>query len=170
MDDGGDVGSGGDLQRACDGGRRVGIGFGFAHRDCVVAGRDLQRGGGALGLEALERQLAVEIDVGHEAPERVHDRHRAGRCLCRCWNRRRGDEYHCGDERLTDGNTSARPTRDPRHIPPLPGWPTGTGYTSPLATLPALHPYLPLLPRAYELSSQARIGVYDCLYVALTER
>jgi predicted nucleic acid-binding protein len=36
--------------------------------------------------------------------------------------------------------------------------------------LPALYPYLPLLPRAYELSSQARIGVYDCLYVALTER
>ena len=39
-----------------------------------------------------------------------------------------------------------------------------------LATLPVLHPYLPLLPRAYQLSSQARIGVYDCLYVALAER
>jgi predicted nucleic acid-binding protein len=37
-------------------------------------------------------------------------------------------------------------------------------------TLPVLHPYLPLLPRAHELFSQARIGVYDCLYVALIER
>ena len=33
-----------------------------------------------------------------------------------------------------------------------------------------MHPYLPLLPRAYEISSQARVGVYDCLYVALAER
>jgi predicted nucleic acid-binding protein len=39
-----------------------------------------------------------------------------------------------------------------------------------LSTLPCLHPSLPLLPRAYELSSQMRIGVYDCLYVALAER
>jgi predicted nucleic acid-binding protein len=39
-----------------------------------------------------------------------------------------------------------------------------------LNTLPMLHPGLPLLPRATELSSQARIGVYDCLYVALAER
>ena len=39
-----------------------------------------------------------------------------------------------------------------------------------LASLPLLHPYLPLLPRAYELSSQMRIGAYDCLYVALAER
>lgn len=34
---------------------------------------------------------------------------------------------------------------------------------------PRLHPYLPLLPRAVELSSMMRIGVYDCLYVALAE-
>jgi predicted nucleic acid-binding protein len=33
-----------------------------------------------------------------------------------------------------------------------------------------LNPYIPLLPRAYEISSNARIGVYDCLYVALAER
>jgi len=39
-----------------------------------------------------------------------------------------------------------------------------------LKTLPALHPYLPFLPRAYEISSAHRIGVYDCLYVALAER
>src|SRR5438552_12171523 len=35
---------------------------------------------------------------------------------------------------------------------------------------PQLNPYIPLLPRAYAISSQARIGVYDCLYVALAER
>ena len=39
-----------------------------------------------------------------------------------------------------------------------------------LAILPDMHPHLPLLPRAYEISSNARIGVYDCLYVALAER
>lgn len=33
-----------------------------------------------------------------------------------------------------------------------------------------LVPYLLLMPRAYALSSQTRIGVYDCLYVALAER
>ena len=36
--------------------------------------------------------------------------------------------------------------------------------------LPELHPYLPLLPRAYPIASHARIGLYDCLYVALAER
>lgn len=35
---------------------------------------------------------------------------------------------------------------------------------------PGLHPYLDLLPRAVEISSAARIGVYDCLYVALAEQ
>jgi predicted nucleic acid-binding protein len=35
---------------------------------------------------------------------------------------------------------------------------------------PQLHPCLPLLSRAYALSSQMRIGVYDCLYVALAEQ
>jgi predicted nucleic acid-binding protein len=39
-----------------------------------------------------------------------------------------------------------------------------------LKTLPQMHPYLPLLPRAYEISSALRVGVYDCLYVALAER
>ena len=36
--------------------------------------------------------------------------------------------------------------------------------------LPVLHPGFPLLPRAAELSSQARIGFYDCIYIALAER
>jgi predicted nucleic acid-binding protein len=39
-----------------------------------------------------------------------------------------------------------------------------------LGSLPALHPYLPLLARAFEIASAARVGVYDCLYVALAER
>ena len=39
-----------------------------------------------------------------------------------------------------------------------------------LASQPQLHPYIPLLWRAYSIASQARIGVYDCLYVALAER
>ncbi|MEX0585443.1 MAG: type II toxin-antitoxin system VapC family toxin [Pirellulales bacterium] len=39
-----------------------------------------------------------------------------------------------------------------------------------LAARPQLHPSLPLLPRAFELASSARIGVYDCAYVALAEQ
>jgi predicted nucleic acid-binding protein len=39
-----------------------------------------------------------------------------------------------------------------------------------MSTLPQLFPYIPLLARSYEISSQMRIGVYDCLYVALAER
>jgi len=39
-----------------------------------------------------------------------------------------------------------------------------------LAELPDLHSSLPLLPRAYVLSSLHRQGVYNCLYVALAER
>jgi predicted nucleic acid-binding protein len=39
-----------------------------------------------------------------------------------------------------------------------------------LQTSPVLLPYLPLLSRAVEISSQFRIGVFDCLYVALAER
>lgn len=39
-----------------------------------------------------------------------------------------------------------------------------------LSSPPDLHAYLPLLPRAFAIASQYRIGVYDCLYVALAER
>ena len=35
---------------------------------------------------------------------------------------------------------------------------------------PTLHSYLPLLPRAFEISSASRHGFYDCLYVALAEQ
>ncbi|HEV3446181.1 MAG TPA: hypothetical protein VG099_16180, partial [Gemmataceae bacterium] len=39
-----------------------------------------------------------------------------------------------------------------------------------LRTAPYLYPYLPLLRRAVDISSAMRVGVYDCLYVALAER
>ncbi len=39
-----------------------------------------------------------------------------------------------------------------------------------LTLLPQLEPSLPLLPRAYAISSQVRMGVYDCIYLALAER
>jgi predicted nucleic acid-binding protein len=39
-----------------------------------------------------------------------------------------------------------------------------------LSTPLDVHPSLPLLARAVEISSQARIGVYDCLYLALAEQ
>ncbi len=39
-----------------------------------------------------------------------------------------------------------------------------------LTTAPQFHPYQPLLDRAVEISSKMRIGVYDCLYVALAEQ
>jgi predicted nucleic acid-binding protein len=39
-----------------------------------------------------------------------------------------------------------------------------------MSTQPHLFPYIPLLPRAYQISSQKKVGVYDCLYVALAER
>jgi predicted nucleic acid-binding protein len=43
-------------------------------------------------------------------------------------------------------------------------------WSSLMADCPPLVPYLTLMSRAYLLSSQFRIGVYDCLYVALAER
>jgi predicted nucleic acid-binding protein len=42
--------------------------------------------------------------------------------------------------------------------------------TNVLSTPPQFLPYLLLLKRALEIASPARIGVYDCLYVALAEQ
>lgn len=39
-----------------------------------------------------------------------------------------------------------------------------------LSTPPDFHPFVLLMPRAMELSSKMRIGVYDSLYIALCER
>jgi predicted nucleic acid-binding protein len=35
---------------------------------------------------------------------------------------------------------------------------------------PQLFSFIALLPRAYQISSDRQVGVYDCLYVALAER
>jgi predicted nucleic acid-binding protein len=42
-------------------------------------------------------------------------------------------------------------------------------WTDAMSTPPVLVPSLPLSPRATDLSSAMRIGVYDCLYIALAE-
>ncbi len=39
-----------------------------------------------------------------------------------------------------------------------------------MATPPRLVPSLPLVPGAFAIASQVRIGIYDCLYVAMAER
>jgi predicted nucleic acid-binding protein len=39
-----------------------------------------------------------------------------------------------------------------------------------MKTAPLLIPSIPLVPRAYAIASQAKIGVYDCLHVALSEK
>jgi predicted nucleic acid-binding protein len=43
-------------------------------------------------------------------------------------------------------------------------------WTEAMTTLPLLVPAMSLTPRAIDVSSTLRIGVYDCLYVALAER
>ncbi len=43
------------------------------------------------------------------------------------------------------------------------------GVSGVLSSVVVLHDYIDLLPRAVELASEKRIGVYDCLYVALAE-
>jgi predicted nucleic acid-binding protein len=39
-----------------------------------------------------------------------------------------------------------------------------------MTTVPVLVPSLPLVSRAVDISSKTRVGVYDCLYVALAEQ
>jgi predicted nucleic acid-binding protein len=53
-----------------------------------------------------------------------------------------------------------------RRISTADGW---TLWLSIMTDCPALHSYTFLLPRAFAISSSERIGVYDCLYVALAE-
>jgi len=54
-----------------------------------------------------------------------------------------------------------------RRISPPDGW---RFWQAIMTDAPDLHPHLPLMQRAFELSSMMRIGLYDCLYVALSER
>jgi predicted nucleic acid-binding protein len=43
-------------------------------------------------------------------------------------------------------------------------------YLKILRASPSPHSYIPLIPRAIEISSQTRTAFYDCLYVALAEQ
>jgi predicted nucleic acid-binding protein len=43
-------------------------------------------------------------------------------------------------------------------------------WTDLMSTVPSLFATQPLTPRAIQIATNARIGVYDCLYVALAER
>ena len=64
------------------------------------------------------------------------------------------------------GNALTRAERQKRIKAPD-GWAL---WLSVMADKPSLHPALPLMLRAYAISSSERIGIYDCLYVALAER
>jgi predicted nucleic acid-binding protein len=44
------------------------------------------------------------------------------------------------------------------------------GWTTIMADTPLLVPSLPLMNRALGISSSMRLGIYDCIYVALAER
>ena len=46
----------------------------------------------------------------------------------------------------------------------------GLLWTDVMQTAPLLAATIPLIPRAYDIASNARIGIYDCVYVALAER
>ncbi|MDB5335523.1 MAG: putative nucleic acid-binding protein contains domain [Planctomycetaceae bacterium] len=39
-----------------------------------------------------------------------------------------------------------------------------------MADPPEFHPHLPMMQRAFDISSSRRIGLYDCIYVALAEQ
>lgn len=54
-----------------------------------------------------------------------------------------------------------------RRIPQGAGWGL---WQKILSDCPAMVSSNPLMPRGFDLSSKMRIGVYDCLYVALAER
>lgn len=54
-----------------------------------------------------------------------------------------------------------------RRIQPPDGW---RFWNAIMADAPILHPYLPLLQVAFTLSSAMRVGLYDCLYLALARQ
>jgi predicted nucleic acid-binding protein len=64
------------------------------------------------------------------------------------------------------GHALTRAERQLRLTPPN-GW---LAWQTVMADAPHFYPSLPLVPRAYALSSRLRIGIYDCVYVALAER
>jgi predicted nucleic acid-binding protein len=64
------------------------------------------------------------------------------------------------------GHALTRAERQKRITPPH-GWFFWQGI---MAYCPGLFASIPLMPRAYAISSQMRVGIYDCLYVALAEQ
>lgn len=64
------------------------------------------------------------------------------------------------------GHALTRAERQKRIVAPD-GWTLWNGI---MAHAPDLHASFPLMQRAFDLSSSFRIGLYDCLYVALAER
>jgi predicted nucleic acid-binding protein len=64
------------------------------------------------------------------------------------------------------GHALTRAERQLRIAPPI----GGIAWRTILSDCPQLHPSLPLMPRAYSISSSMRVGIYDCIYVALTEQ
>ena len=64
------------------------------------------------------------------------------------------------------GHALTRAERQGR-VTPANGWALWLGV---MADSPHLFPSIPLMPRAYEISSRMRVGIYDCLYVALAEQ
>ena len=84
------------------------------------------------------------------------------------------DDFHSGFHELLApdvfpieiGHALTRAERQKRIAPPA-GW---VIWQKIVADCPILFPSYPLMPRAFEISSTMRIGVYDCLYVALAER
>src|SRR5436309_1277441 len=64
------------------------------------------------------------------------------------------------------GHALTRAERQLRIAPPN-GW---IGWRAIMIDCPTLHFSFPLMPRAYDISSRMRVGIYDCLYVALAER
>jgi predicted nucleic acid-binding protein len=61
------------------------------------------------------------------------------------------------------GHALTRAERQKRIQPPD-GW---RFWNAIMADAPVLHPYLPVMQVAFGLSSTLRVGLYDCLYIAL---
>jgi predicted nucleic acid-binding protein len=64
------------------------------------------------------------------------------------------------------GHALTRAERQGR-VTPAHGWAL---WLAVMADSPRLFPSTPLMPKAYEISSRMRVGIYDCLYVALAEQ
>jgi predicted nucleic acid-binding protein len=64
------------------------------------------------------------------------------------------------------GHALTRAERQKRLTPPA-GW---AAWLTVMADPPHLHASYPIMPRAFDISSRMRIGIYDCLYVALAEQ